>query len=216
MTECSLPPERAGRAPQASRHSNKAGLVLRAGGREISGPGDGFSVRLAPVAEVATGLGLEGGLEPVADADTESIRVLLEQALTMDTKPTLPASRSSRRRLQTSGRSSDRSRAGASMALTIRTQFSLGRLYRLPVRACKQRIMRGCRGRDGVANLAVRIRAVRADGGLRQMLGVVVSQPLRPRITRGDVLSLGGQDVAHRQLERLWPWRQQQEAGVVT
>ena len=196
--EWSLPPGRAGRAPQASRHSNKAGLVLGAGGREILGPGDGLSLRLAPVADVATGLGLEGGLEPVADADTESIRVLLEQALTMDTKPTLPASRSSRRRLQTSGRSSDRSGAGTSMALTIRTQFRSGVFIVF---------MRGCRGRDGVANLPGRIRAVRANGGLRQMLGVVVSEPLRPRITRGNVLSLCGQDVAHRQLKRLWPRR---------
>ena len=51
-----LPPERAGRAPQASRQSNSAEVAV---------------VSLALVVDVA---------------------VLLEQALTIDTKPTLPAS----------------------------------------------------------------------------------------------------------------------------
>ena len=59
-----LPPERAGRAPQASRHSNGADVVV---------------VRRALV----------------SDAQTEFIRVVLEQALTMDATPTLPASPSS-------------------------------------------------------------------------------------------------------------------------
>jgi hypothetical protein len=93
--EWSLPPERAGRAPQASRHSNRAEVVLGAGGREVMGPGGGLVVRLAPVADVAGGFGVEGGLGPVAGAETESIRVSLEQALTMDATPALPASRSS-------------------------------------------------------------------------------------------------------------------------
>ena len=56
-----FPPERAGCAPQASRHSSSAEVVV---------------VR-------------------VADVETESIRVLLEQAPTMDATPTLPASPSS-------------------------------------------------------------------------------------------------------------------------
>jgi len=59
------------------------------------GPGGGLVVRLAPVADVAGGFGVEGGLGPVAGAETESIRVSLEQALTMDATPALPASRSS-------------------------------------------------------------------------------------------------------------------------
>lgn len=82
MMEWSLPPGRAGRAPQASRHSNSGELVLGAGGREV-------------VADVAAGSGIEGGLGPVADAETDAIRALFEQALTNDAKPTLPASRSS-------------------------------------------------------------------------------------------------------------------------
>ena len=59
------------------------------------GPGKGLVIRLAPVADVAAGFGVKGGLGPVADAETEPIRVLLEQALTIDAKPTLPAIRSS-------------------------------------------------------------------------------------------------------------------------
>ena len=78
--EWGLPPERAGCAPQASRHSNTAEVV---------------AVRLALVVDVAAGLGADGGIGPVSDAETESIRVLLEQALTMDATPTLPASPSS-------------------------------------------------------------------------------------------------------------------------
>ena len=75
-----LPPERAGRAPQASRHSNSAEVV---------------AVRLALVVDVAAGLGAERGVGPVSDAETEWIRVLVEQALTMDATPTLPARPSS-------------------------------------------------------------------------------------------------------------------------
>jgi len=75
-----LPPARAGCAPQASRHSNTAEVV---------------AVRLALAVDVPAGLGAEGGVEPVSDAETESIRVLVEQALAMDATPTLPASPSS-------------------------------------------------------------------------------------------------------------------------
>ena len=75
-----LPPERAGRAPHASRQSNSAEVVV---------------VRLAVVVDVAAGVGAEGGVGPVADAETESIRLVPEQALTMDATPTLPASPSS-------------------------------------------------------------------------------------------------------------------------
>jgi hypothetical protein len=58
------------------------------------GPAGGLVVWPAPVADVAAGFGVEGGLGPVADAETESTRALLEQALTIDARPTLPASRS--------------------------------------------------------------------------------------------------------------------------
>jgi hypothetical protein len=75
-----LPPERAGRAPQASRHSESAEVV---------------AVRLALVVDVAAGPATEGDVGPASDAETESIRVLLGQALTMDATPTLPASPSS-------------------------------------------------------------------------------------------------------------------------
>src|SRR6516162_5589644 len=90
-----LPPERAGRAPQASRHSNRAELVVGAAGGEVMGPSGGPVVRAAPVAEVAAGFGVEGGLRPVADAETASVRGSVEQAPSTVAAPTLPASRSS-------------------------------------------------------------------------------------------------------------------------
>ncbi len=93
--EWGLPPERAGCAPQASRHSSRAEAVLEVGEREVMGTGDGLVVWLAPVADVAAGFGVEGGLVPVADAETEPTRALVEQALIIDARPTLPASRSS-------------------------------------------------------------------------------------------------------------------------
>jgi hypothetical protein len=68
-------------------------VVLAAGG-EVMGPGGGRVVRLAPVGDVAAGFGVDGGLGAVADAETKSIRALLEQALTIDAKLMLPASRS--------------------------------------------------------------------------------------------------------------------------
>jgi hypothetical protein len=59
------------------------------------GSGGGLVVRLAAVADVAAGFGVEGGRGAVADAETESIRASLGQALTIDAKVTVPASRSS-------------------------------------------------------------------------------------------------------------------------
>ncbi len=84
-----LPPGRAGRAPQASRQSNRAEVALGAGWRD-----GGLVVGLESVADVAAGFEVEVCLGPVSDADPESILVLLEQAPTADAKPTLPASRS--------------------------------------------------------------------------------------------------------------------------
>ena len=89
--EWDLPPARAGRAPQASRHSNRAELVLGASGREVEDTAGGLVVMLAAVADVAAGFGAEGGFGVVAG----SVRALLAQAPTIDAKPTLPASRSS-------------------------------------------------------------------------------------------------------------------------
>lgn len=67
-----FPPERAGRAPQASRHSNSAEVV---------------AVRRALFVDVAGGAGADGG---VPDSD-----VALEQLLTRDATPAPPASASS-------------------------------------------------------------------------------------------------------------------------
>lgn len=75
-----FPPERAGRAPQASRQSNGAEVV---------------AVRLALIVEVGRGVGAEGGFGPVSDAEAESISVALEQLPTRDAAPALPASTSS-------------------------------------------------------------------------------------------------------------------------
>jgi len=69
-------------------------VALGVCGLEVIGP-SGLVVRLAPVADVAPGFGVGGGIGPLALAETESVRVLFEQALAIDAKPTLPASRSS-------------------------------------------------------------------------------------------------------------------------
>jgi hypothetical protein len=70
-------------------------VSLGAGGGKDVGAGGGLLVRLELVVDVAAGFAVEGGLGPVADAETESIRVLLEQALTTDATPALPATWSS-------------------------------------------------------------------------------------------------------------------------
>jgi hypothetical protein len=59
------------------------------------GASGGPVVRLAPVADVAAGFGVEGSFGPVAGAETGSVRVSLEQPPTMAAAPTLPASPSS-------------------------------------------------------------------------------------------------------------------------
>jgi hypothetical protein len=74
-----FPPERAGRAPQASRHSNSAELV---------------AVRFALIGEVGGGAGAESDLGPVSESEAEFIRVVVEEAATMDATPALPASAS--------------------------------------------------------------------------------------------------------------------------
>ena len=96
-----FPPERAGRAPQASRHSNNAEVV---------------AVRFALVVEVGAGGGAESGLGPVSESEAEFMRVVLEHAATMDATPALPASASNSRRLKKAGRPD----AGSHTVLTIR------------------------------------------------------------------------------------------------
>jgi len=116
-----LPPGSAGRAPQASRHSSRADVAFDAGAGGVMGPGVGLVVRLEPLTGVAALFGVEDGLGPVADAETDSVSVVLEHALTTDATPTLPASLSSWRRLTESGCSSGRPGAGTHMVFTIRT-----------------------------------------------------------------------------------------------
>ena len=67
-----FPPERADRAPQASRHSNSAEVA---------------AVRPALFVDVAGGAGAEGGFGRVSDAEAESIRVALEQPPPRDATP---------------------------------------------------------------------------------------------------------------------------------
>lgn len=100
-----FPPERAGRAPHASRHSNNAEVV---------------AVRLTLVGDVAAGSGADAGVAPAFVAETESTRVVLEQAPIMAAMPTLPATPNSWRRLTTAGDSWGRPGAGSHTALTIR------------------------------------------------------------------------------------------------
>lgn len=76
---CRFPPERAGRAPQALRHSN---------GAEVA------AVRLALIVVVAGGAATVGGFGRVSDAEAESIRVALEQPPTRDATPALPSTSS--------------------------------------------------------------------------------------------------------------------------
>lgn len=91
-------------------------MVLGTAGREVVGADGGLVVRLIPVAVVASGFDVISDLGGLADAEPESIPALLEQALTHDARPTLPASRSSSRRLTTSERSPGRSGPGTFMA----------------------------------------------------------------------------------------------------
>lgn len=67
-----FPPERAGRAPHASRHSNSAELV---------------AVKVALIVGAGAGAGAEGGIGPVSD-------MAVEQPQTRDAAPALPASAS--------------------------------------------------------------------------------------------------------------------------
>lgn len=68
-----FPPERAGRAPQASRHSNSAEVA---------------AVRLALIVGVGGEVEAEGGFGRDSEADSE---VALEQPPTRDATPALPA-----------------------------------------------------------------------------------------------------------------------------
>ena len=99
-----LPPGRAGRAPQASRHSSRA-EVFEAGKGEEKVSAGVVVVRLALAGNGTVGPGVTPAL--------------FEQALTVVAKPTLPANWSSWRRLTKFGFSSGRSGRRASMDVTI-------------------------------------------------------------------------------------------------
>src|SRR5262245_56082272 len=98
---CRLPPARAGRAPQASRHSKTA----EATGGE--GAGGTAGARGGPV-----GTGLEPAAAFVKD---------FQHPLTMAATPALPASRSSQRRLTSSVRPSIPAGGNFAMTHTIRS-----------------------------------------------------------------------------------------------
>ena len=112
-----LPPGRAGRAPQASRHSSRAELFEAGRGEEKVSAG--VVVRLALVGNGAVGPGVGDGFRLVAGSGAERTTALFEQALTVVAKPTLPANWSSWRRLTKFGFSSGRSGRRASMDVTI-------------------------------------------------------------------------------------------------
>ena len=76
-----LPPGRAGRAPQASRHNRTAEAALDTGG--------GLAVGLASGPAVAVGRGLERVVGSVPD----SAPVQFEHALTVAARPAVPTSR---------------------------------------------------------------------------------------------------------------------------
>jgi hypothetical protein len=86
-----LPPGRAGRAPQASRHSSWAGVVFEAGGGEVTVSAGAVVVRLALVGNGALGPGVDGGFGLVAGTGVELTTAPFEQAPTVAAKPTLPA-----------------------------------------------------------------------------------------------------------------------------
>ena len=87
-----VPPGRAGRAPQASRHNITAGGALNVGAVEVKGSGGGIAGGLAAVA-VGLGLGDELGWAGGS----------VEHALTAAASPAVPANWSNRRRLTSSG-----------------------------------------------------------------------------------------------------------------
>ena len=102
---CGLPPGRAGRAPQPSRHTRPVAAVTGRGATSGTCCGGGLPV--------ATGLGVAG--DPVLDVGAGTDRAAHPAAVTAT--PATPASRSSRRRVKASP---DRSVGDAPMNVTIR------------------------------------------------------------------------------------------------
>jgi len=90
-----LPPGRAGRAPQASRHSSRAEVVFEAGGGEAMVSAGVVVARLALVGNGAVGPGVDDGFGLIAGSGAELTTALFEQALTVVAKPTPPANWSS-------------------------------------------------------------------------------------------------------------------------
>ncbi len=89
-----LPPGRAGRAPQASRQSSRAGVAFDAGGGEAM-VSAGVAVGLALVGNGAVGPGVDDAFGLAAGSGVELTTALGEQALTVVAKPTPPANWSS-------------------------------------------------------------------------------------------------------------------------
>jgi hypothetical protein len=90
-----LPPGRAGRAPQASRHSSRAGVLFVAGVDEAMVSAGVVVVRLALVGNGALEPRADDGFGLVAGSGAEVTMTLVEQALTVVAQPTLPANWSS-------------------------------------------------------------------------------------------------------------------------
>ena len=87
---CDLPPGRGGRAPQASRQSSAAEALVAAGGSEVMVSAGAVVVRLALVGRGAAGPRVDDGSGLVAETGAERTTPLVEQALTVVAKPTLP------------------------------------------------------------------------------------------------------------------------------
>src|SRR5437870_3310375 len=121
-----LPPGRAGRAPQASRHNRTPDVDPGVGEAVVAGGGLGATLRLGLLTAVVAGmeLGLTLG---------EALGFVAVQPPTMAARPVPPANWITRRRLTRSGSSSGGSGGDAAMAVTIRSRLrsGAGRLFGL-------------------------------------------------------------------------------------
>jgi hypothetical protein len=116
--EWSLPPGRAGRAPQASRHNRTAEAAAGGGVGGAIGWGGRCAAGLASGAVVAAGA-VGPGLPRLADSVTD-----VEHPPTMAATPAPPASRRTRRRLTSSGQPPFRRGGSSSMRNTIEARSS--------------------------------------------------------------------------------------------
>src|SRR5258707_6873454 len=91
-----LPPGRAGRAPQASRHNRTADAVLGVAEAVVAGDGLGAALMLGLLTAVLAGMELRLALGL-------ALGFVAAQPLTMAARPVPPANWSARRRLTRSG-----------------------------------------------------------------------------------------------------------------